>query len=64
MRTLRAPRAASRYFRERDKDSPISESFIRRLINDGEIPVVSNGSKKLVSIESIEQYIEKQLRDD
>lgn len=63
MRTLRAPRAASRYFRERDKDSPISESFIRRLINDGEIPVINNGAKQLVSIESIEEYIEKQLND-
>ncbi len=62
MLTLRAPRAAAAYFRERDPDTAVTESYIRRLITDGDIPTVKNGAKNLVSIESIEEYLAERLK--
>lgn len=58
---LRAPRAAAEYFKSQDPNTAITEAFIRRLINNGEIPVIKNGVKQLVSIESINQYLDKQF---
>lgn len=63
MLTLRHPRSAAQYFKEQDPNTAISESYIRRLIRSGDIPVTRNGSKLLVSIESIEQYLENELKD-
>lgn len=60
---MRPPRKAAEYFREQDPDSPISESFIRRLIRDGEIGAVMSGRKQFVSIEEIEDYVRRQLAE-
>ena len=62
MLTMRAPRKASEYFKEHDPDTAITEAYIRRLIREGEIPIIRNGAKVLVSIESIEEYVAEQLR--
>ena len=62
MLTMRAPRKASEYFKERDPDTAITEAYIRRLIRNGDIPIIRNGAKVLVSIESIEEYVAEQLR--
>lgn len=62
MLTMRAPRAAAAYFRERDPDTAVNESFIRKLIRDGDIPHTRNGAKILISVESVEAYLEDQLR--
>lgn len=64
MLTLRAPRAAAAYFRERDPDTAITESYIRRLIRDGDIPSVRNGAKILIAVESIEQYLAGKMGGD
>lgn len=63
MLTLRHPRSAAAYFKSLDPDTAISEWYIRRLIADGEIPTTRNGSKIMVSIESINEYLERQLKD-
>lgn len=63
MLTLRAPRAAARYFKDRDPNTAISESYIRRLVKNGDIPTIRNGTKILVSIESIDKYLSEQLTE-
>lgn len=63
MLTLRHPRSAAEYFKERDPNTAISEAYIRRLIRSGDIPIARNGTKILVSIESIEAYLEGKLKD-
>ncbi len=62
MLTLRAPRKAAEYFRSIDPNTAITEAFIRKLIREGEIPVVKNGMKTLVAIEQIEAYLTEQLK--
>ena len=62
MMTLRAPRRAAEHFKAIDPNTAITEAFIRKLIREGEIPIIRNGAKVLVSIESIEEYVEQQLR--
>lgn len=61
MLTLRAPRMAAEYYKNKDPNTAITEAFIRKLIINGEIPVVKNGVKQLVSIESIDHYLDMQL---
>lgn len=62
MLTMRAPRKAAAHFKSLDPDTAITEAYIRRLIREGDIPIVKNGAKVLVSIESIEEHIAEQLR--
>lgn len=61
MPTLRPARKAAEYFKAIDPDTHINESFIRKLIREGEIGVVRNGTKLLVSIEELEEYVREQL---
>ena len=61
MLTMRAPRACAKFFKERDPGTAINESYIRRLIANGDIPVIRNGKKVLVSVESIDEYLSKSL---
>lgn len=64
MLTMRAPRAAAAYFKERDPNTAISESYIRRLIHNGDIPCTRNGAKLLISIESIDAFLNRQVGGD
>lgn len=61
MLTMRAPRACAEYFKNRDPDTAINESYIRRLISNGDIPYIRNGKKILVSVESIDAYLSETL---
>lgn len=61
MQRIRAAKAVSDYFRSIDPESRVSESMVRRLMDDGEIPVFMNGVKRLTSIEAVEEYLEKHL---
>ena len=61
MLTMRAPRACAEYFKERDPNTAINESYIRRLIKSGDIPCIRNGKKILVSVESIDAYLSETL---
>lgn len=44
-----------------DPNSAITVSALRRWIQEGELNVVSVGSKQLVSLEAVENFINKQL---
>lgn len=61
MLTMRPPKRASLYFKAIDPDTAITESFIRRLIANGDIPSIKNGSRVLVAIEDIEAFIADSL---
>lgn len=61
MQTIRTARNAAAYFKSRDPDSEVSEWLIRRLMDNGDIPVIRNGAKRLTSIEAIEDYISTHL---
>ena len=63
MLTMRCARTAAQYYRERDPHSAISETYIRRLIDNGDVPSVKNGCKKLTAIEWLDAYFEKQGGD-
>lgn len=61
MPTLMPAKKLSKYIKEQNPNCEISESFIRRLVADGELDTVRSGSKILISAESLEDYINKQL---
>lgn len=58
---VRSARAAAEYFKAQDSETGISESMIRRLMDQGDLPIIEIGTKKLTSIEAIERWIESQL---
>ena len=61
MQRIRAARAISNYYKKLDPQTSISESLIRRLMLNGDIPTFYNGSKRLTSIEAVEKYLNEQL---
>lgn len=63
MQRIRAARAISDYYKSIDPNTRISESFVRRLMDNGDIPTFRNGVKRLTSIEAVEEYLNKQLKD-
>ena len=58
---IRSARAAAEYYKAKDPETGISESMIRGLMDQGALPVINVGSKRLTSIEAIESWIESQL---
>jgi len=63
MERIRAARAIHEHFKAIDPCTSISESFVRRLMDNGDIPTFRNGSKRLTSIEAVERYLEQKLKD-
>ena len=61
---LRAPRKAAAYFKSKDPDTAITESFVRKLIIDGDIPSVRNGKKVLVNCEYLERFLQEKTGGD
>lgn len=59
---LLPPKKMSKYIREKNPHCEISESFIRRLAINGDIASLRVGSKILISYESLEEYLNEQLR--
>ena len=49
---------AAEYLRQVDPESALTFSALRRLVLAGEIPCVRVGTKKLVSLEDLERYLE------
>ena len=58
---IRAARAIADYYKELDPLTDISETLIRRLMDEGEIPTFKNGVKTLTSIEAVEEYFSHKL---
>ena len=62
MQRIRAARSIAEYYKEIDPGTMVSETMIRRLMDSGELPVFKNGSKKLTSIEAVDEYLDSMLR--
>lgn len=54
---VRTIKEAVKYFKEKDPNTALRETALRRIIKRGDIPVVWVGRKQLVSIESIEKFL-------
>ena len=61
MQRIRAARAIAEHYKSQDPDSMVTECMIRRLMNEGKLPVFKNGTKKLTSIEAVESYLDAQF---
>jgi len=59
MRKMRSIREAYQEIIEKDPDSAITLSAFRRLINEGKIPYIKIGKKKLVSMEEVYEFFER-----
>lgn len=58
MRRMRTLPQAAEYLRQVDPESALTFSALRRLVLAGAIPHVAVGSKRLVALEDIEQFLE------
>ena len=61
MQRIRAARAIAEHYKSIDPETMITENLIRRLMEAGKLPVFMNGTKKLTSIEAVDNYIDAQL---
>lgn len=61
MQRIRAARAIAEHFKRIDPETMVTETMIRRLMENGDLPVFKNGVKKLTSIEAVEAYLDAQL---
>ena len=56
---VRMRTAAQAYLdiKESDPDTGVSERLIRDIINHNKIPVITQGTKKLISMDALEAYL-------
>lgn len=59
---IRTIKNAYREIREQDPNTCITEWFLRQLITGGAIPSIRAGTKWLVDLDVIEEYISEGLR--
>ncbi len=50
---MRSIKEVATYFKQRDPDTQMTEPTIRRMINDGTIPVVKTGIKYLINLDAL-----------
>ena len=61
MLRLRAARAIAEHYKSEDPGTMVSEFMIRRLMDEGKVPVIMNGTKKLTSLEAVDDYLNSVL---
>ena len=59
---IRTIKNAYREIREQDPNTCITEWFLRQLITGGAIPSIRAGTKWLVDLDVIEEYIREEMR--
>lgn len=61
MQRVRAARAIAEHYKSKDPDTMVTEFMIRRLMDEGRLPVIMNGKKKLTSLEAVDEYLNSVL---
>ena len=61
MQKYLSPRKIAEYFKSSDPDTAITESFIRRLIREGEIPYLKKGKHFVTTVECVLNYLNSKL---
>ena len=59
---IRTIKNAYREIREQDPNTCITEWFLRQLITGGAIPSIRAGTKWLVDLDVVEEYIQEEMR--
>ncbi len=59
MRRMRTITQAAAWAKETDPDTALTFSALRRLVLSGEIPHVQVGTKRLIALEDLEDYLER-----
>lgn len=57
MKKLRTITQAAREIKAKDKQSALSLTLLKGLVDDGIIPCVQLGKRKMVAMEDIEDYV-------
>lgn len=63
-RRVRSINQVAAFFQERDPDTAITNSAIRKAVKDGAIPSVSIGTRKLIVLEDVAHYFNVTITDD
>lgn len=53
-----------KYFKQQDPETSISEYYLRRLIKSGEIPIFNTGTKVLINLDKLIEYLNSELEED
>lgn len=57
MRRMRTIQQAAAWVKEADPNTALTQTAIRRLVLSGEIPHITAGTKRLIALEDIEDYL-------
>lgn len=58
MRKMRTIPQAAAWMKERDPDTALTQTAIRRLVLEGKLPYTAVGTKRLIALEDLEVYLE------
>lgn len=61
MEKLRTIKGTIEALRVKDPDTALTEWALRQLAREGKIPVMMQGNKYLLSLESVERYVDAQF---
>ena len=61
MHTMRTAKAAAEYYRERDPNTTITEYMLRNMMDEGTLPSITVGHKRVTSIEAIDRLFSEIL---
>lgn len=60
MAKMRTITKAVKEYKERDKESPVSVTTLRRWVKEGKVKYVMSGNTVLVNMESLEEFLSGQ----
>lgn len=52
------------YFKDNDPDTQMTESTIRRMINEGSIPTIKTGNKYLINLDALLDMLKFSSKDN
>lgn len=64
MQRMRTIKEAYKEIKEKDKDTALTVTGLRRLVNEGTIPCVLIGNKTLIAMENLEEFLHNGMKSN
>ena len=64
MQRMRTIKEAYKEITEKDKDTALTVTGLRRLVNEGEIPSVKVGNKTLIAMDNLDAFLHNGMKSN
>ena len=64
MQRMRTIKEAYKEIKEKDKDTALTVTGLRRLVNEGEIPSVKVGNKTLIAMDNLDAFLHNCMKSN